>query len=202
MVKDQLYYSNSFRLNLRINITGQNYSPRGFLEDPRYFQITSVLNKSEQSIFMEGFIKYIAEALRDILKDSIKTQYYKNRWEPLNKSYLEFKQSHGLSSNIWEATGKLYNSISYMKLSDTTYEVGIDPKAHYGTGTPVSVVAQAMEFGNKYMPARPLFRPATRFIQRNIRTLWEVYLINPDEHITQNVINKINKLKREGRWIL
>lgn len=178
------------RMALYIPIAETLYSPRGFIHDPQFSDMFSKLSDRDIELIFNGFIKYLAKTMRTMLKKSIEFQYYKGRWAPLSPAYLKFKQAHGLSENIWEATGRLHDSISYRKSGDK-YIIGIRPNATYENGTSVQYVAVCMEYGTENMPARPLFRPVTNFIKRNIRLYWINYLSNPTAYLTQRVVNKL-----------
>lgn len=161
-------------ISLKIGILDSKYSPRIFVRDPNFG--FSHLNRVIQEEIENDFMKYLSGVIKKELKSAIKTQRYATRlWKPLEKKYLEFKRTHGLSENIWEATGKLVDSIIYRRLSNE-YFIGIDPKAKYPNGTSVEFIGKCMEFGTKNMPARPLFAPVMRRVKRNIRNHWLDYL--------------------------
>lgn len=182
------------RMELFVNVTDEVYSPRGFLTHPNYSHLFNSMSNSDKERVLAGFVRYLAVTIRKILKTSIKTQYYGGRWEPLSDSYLKFKQAHGLSENIWEATGKLVDSISYYRRGDR-YIIGIKDTARYPNGLSVLYVAKCMEFGTKNMPARPLFAPVLRYVRRHIRTYWEMYLLNPRQYAG----NRISELLKKSR---
>ena len=182
------------RMNLYINVTKQNYSPMGFIADPRYADIFLNMSEEDREKVMVGFVRYLTITMKKLLKSSIKKQYYARYWEPLSHNYLKFKREHGLSENIWEATGKLVNSISYRKQGNR-YVIGIPKSVKYSNGVSVQYVAKCMEFGTKNMPARPLFRPVLRYIKRYIRVYWELYLLQPRKYLNSRLSIII-----ENRW--
>lgn len=167
-----------------------SYTPRGFLNDPLYASIFLGLSDYDKERILIGFVRYLAVTMRKLLKKSIHSQYYSRYWDPLNPQYEKFKAEHGLSENIWEATGRLVDSISYRRAGNT-YIVGIPPEATYPNGTSVLYVAKCMEFGTKNMPARPLFAPVVRYIQRHIRIYWELYLKNPRNYVGDRLTQHI-----------
>lgn len=125
---------------------------------------------------LTAFSKYVAELYVRELVDAINSQRYKGRWEPLTSDYLEYKRKNGLSTNIWEATSLLKESITVYR-SDRSYVVGIDRSLKYpGTNVRVYKVIRWMEFGTSRMPARPLFSPVKRKLERNMRKIWESFL--------------------------
>lgn len=146
------------------------------INDPKYKLNTLPYDKKIE--VLEDFSKYLAEQMKKLLIRRIKTQYSYLRWKPLTPGYEEFKKKSGLSSNIWEATGLLVNSIICYKESNF-YVVGIDPRAKYpNSKVSVLFVAKCMEFGTRYMPARPLFGPTVSFMRRHVRKYWEKFLID------------------------
>lgn len=179
------------RMELRINILDTFYTPQGFYDVEIKTRFQNLTDPDKVQV-LNGFIRYLAVTMRKMLKSSIKSQYYKYKWKPLNPAYLKFKKAHGLSENIWQATGKLYKSISYRKVGNY-YIVGINPRATYENGTSVFMVAACMEYGSKNMPARPLFTPVLNYIKSNIKLYWRLYISNPREYVTQRIINKMKR---------
>lgn len=182
------------RISLYVNITKTTYSPMGFISDPRYISIFANMNEQDRERVLTGFVRYLTITMKKMLKQSIKKQYYVRYWEPLSHNYLKFKREHGLSENIWEATGKLVNSISYRRQGNK-FVIGIPKNVKYSNGVSVQYVAKCMEFGTKNMPARPLFNPVLRYIKRHIRTYWELYLLNPRKYLN----SRLSKIV-ENRW--
>lgn len=165
------------RMTLKVNLEVQdgNWTPGlPLISDPKYgLQDLSINDKYK---ILDDFCIYLARKMRDLVKRRIDVQYKYLRWEPLTPGYAEFKRKAGLSENIWEATGLLYKSIIAYRWFDS-YVIGIDPCAFYpDTKTSVLFVAKCMEFGTRYMPARPLFGPTIRFMRRHVREYWEAYL--------------------------
>lgn len=165
------------RMSLKVNLGVKDGTWRpGFalINDPKYGLNTLPLD--DKIKVQADFSKFLADKMKELLKKRIKVQYAYLRWKPLSQGYLEFKKKAGLSQNIWEATGLLIDSITYYK-EDNFYVVGINPRAKYpGSKTKVLFVAQCMEFGTRYMPARPLFGPTVSFMRRNVRKYWELFL--------------------------
>lgn len=165
------------RMHIKVNLDIKtNYWSPGLplINDPKYG--LNDLTQEEKLQIQSDFTKFLVKQLKKLLKRRIKTQYQYLRWAPLTPEYAEFKRRTGLSENIWEATGLLVDSISYKRVSDY-YIVGIDPNKMYpGTHTKVLFIAKCMEFGTRYMPARPLFGPTVYFMRRHIRSYWELFL--------------------------
>lgn len=180
------------RMELQINVTNTRYTPMGFINDPLYAPLFHNMSDHEKESVLIGFVRYLAITMKKMLRSSIKDQYYKRYWEPLSPSYAKFKEEHGLSENIWEATGKLVDSISYQKRGDK-YVIGIRPGSKYPNGTSVLMVAKCMEFGTKNMPARPLFAPVIRYIKRHIRVYWTLYLSKPRKYLNYRLSKKVEE---------
>lgn len=125
---------------------------------------------------LTAFSRKIAEIYVEKLVDAINSQRYKSRWEPLTPEYLEYKRKNGLSTNIWEATSLAKDSITYYR-SGNSYVVGVNRRLKYpDSNVLVYKVIRWMEFGTSRMPARPLFLPVKRDIERNMRKYWEEFL--------------------------
>lgn len=165
------------RMYVRINLGVQdgNWKPGvPFINDPKYG--LNNLSDSEKNKVLTGFCKFLAIQMRKLLKNRIVTQYRYLYWAPLTPGYTALKAKLGLSPNIWEATGLLLKSIGYYKEGDS-YIVGVNPHVYYpNSRVKVLFVAKCMEFGTRYMPARPLFGPTINFMRRHVRKYWELYL--------------------------
>lgn len=130
----------------------------------------------DYSTLLTAFSRKIADLYVKELVDAINSQRYKSRWEPLTPEYLEYKRASGLSTNIWEATSLLKESITYYK-SGSSYVVGVNRNLKYpGTNVNVYKVIRFLEFGTSRMPARPLFMPVKRKLERNMSLYWIEFL--------------------------
>jgi len=123
----------------------------------------------------QEFASWLADTMAEMLVDYINLQHYLGRWTPLSPAYKEWKESVGLSTDIWIATGTLRDSIRSKKISGG-YSVGPDPHAEYENGVSVLDVARWMEFGTSRMPARPLFGPVTDNIRKHSRAFLKRFL--------------------------
>lgn len=133
-------------------------------------------NPVDYSSLLTAFSRKIADLYVEELVEAINSQRYKSRWEPLTESYLQYKKDNGLSTNIWEASSLLKDSITFYR-SGNSYVIGVNRNLKYpGTNVPVMKVIRWMEFGTSRMPARPLFTPIKRKLERNMRNLWEEFL--------------------------
>lgn len=152
--------------------------------DTRFIPGKVIATKSNKSDLQPAFAEYVAYRLRNDIIAYIKDQRYarKGKWVPLKFEYVEYKKRKNLSTNTWEATSQLVNSIKVTKKGDK-FHVGISPsKTYKGSSLKVIQVARWMEYGTTKMPARPLFRPIIRLYRRHIRKYWEDFnseCINP-----------------------
>ena len=143
----------------------------------RYWDPGSKLlsNASKQEI--SDFQKYIANEYVRLVKLSIDRQRYKAKWKDLTPGYLEFKRAHGLSLNIWEATGQLKSSLKVSKLGRYNYSIGFDKRlVHKGSGAKLYKIARWMEYGTLRMPPRPLFRIVYIYMSANVSYFHDKYL--------------------------
>lgn len=130
----------------------------------------------EQEALLGKFAKKIALIYADEIVKSIESQRYKSKWEPLSGPYLEYKKRNNLSTNIWEATSLVHDSIGVWRSNDK-YVVGIKRDVKYpGSNVPAYRVIRMLEFGTSKMPARPLFMPVKRLINSRLRKYWEEFL--------------------------
>lgn len=126
---------------------------------------------------LTAFSRKIADLYVEELVSAINTQRYKSIWEPLTPGYLEYKRQNGLSTNIWEATSLVKESITYYR-SGNSYVVGVNRNLRYpNSNVLVYKVIRWMEFGTSRMPARPLFLPVKRKLERNMRKYWTEFLV-------------------------
>jgi hypothetical protein len=148
---------------IKIPVINQNYRP--MLKD----------NKLNAKI-QEEFAYWLAEEMKRYLRDVVKKQRYKSHWKPLSPDYLKYKQLHGLSTNIWEASGFLIDHITVRKYRDH-YIVGISRNLKYDVGgVSVYKVAVWMEHGTEKMPARPLFGPMYLYFRKNINFMFKKFI--------------------------
>lgn len=153
-------------MDIKIQVNGSIWRPA----------IRMSKGKKEQEKILGSFAKYIANIYRDELVKSINSQRYRGNWEPLSDDYVRWKKSQGLSTNTWEATSLLKDSISVWR-SDGSWVVGVSRRVKYlGSDVPVYRVCRWMEFGTSKMPARPLFLPVKRLISGRMRKYWTEFL--------------------------
>lgn len=132
--------------------------------------------KEEQEALLSKFAKKIALIYADEVVKAIESQRYKHKWEPLSEDYLEYKKRNGLSTNIWEATSLVHDSIGVWRSNDR-YVVGIKRDVKYPeSNVPAYRVIRMIEFGTSKMPARPLFMPVKRLINSRLRGYWREFL--------------------------
>jgi len=151
---------------------------------------------------LKYFTAFMAMEYAEQLYRAIETQRFKRLWADLTPKYLKHKELMGWSTQIWEATGLLKNSIGFWRLhrAGVHYAVGIRSNAFYTTETgeklSVRKVAQWMEYGTGEkaedgkgkpgfpgMPARPLFRPMRDQMSKNIDFYFKKFLGDYHEEV-------------------
>lgn len=143
----------------------------------RYWDAGSKLLEGYPRQELSDFQAYIASEYVRLVKLAIDNQRYRSKWKELTPGYLEFKRAHGLSPNIWEATGQLKNSLKVSKLGRYNYSVGFDKRlVHKGSKAKLYKIAQWMEYGTLRMPPRPLFRVVYIYMSSNISYFYDKYL--------------------------
>lgn len=141
------------------------------------------LSDRQKALYLDDFTKFIAKEMQKELVRAIDNQRFKYKWKPLNIAYLNYKKKHNLSLKTWEATGLLKDAIKVYKYGKV-YHVGIDKRRKYkGTSVRVYDVAVALEFGTRYIPARPLFRPIVTYMSKNISAYWNKFLKERGEEL-------------------
>lgn len=150
------------KINIYCNVTNQNFS------------VGYVAGYVNNDIYI-AFNNYMASEITRLIVVAINDQRYKSKWKKLSEPYKKYKKYHGLSPNIWDATGTLKMNVSYDITGDVLL-VGIDDYVRYEDGTRVIDVARWMEFGTINLPERPLFRPILIYVRKNIRYFYNRFL--------------------------
>lgn len=116
--------------------------------------------------------KFVEETVK-----AINSQSLLSKWPPLSRQYLAMKRQEGLSTNIWEATSELKNSLKVKK--SRRIVIGFDGRRRHG-GSQLKLVdiAKAVEFGSTAhrVPPRPLFREVYRWMNQNLSKYYLLYL--------------------------
>ena len=148
-----------------ITVTGYTYNPgknslRKFLSAEQY----------------KDFQIYMSEQLLNEFVRAIDNQRYAMKsWPPLSVTYRTWKKKHKLSLNIWEATGYLKDNMKIFKKGNLI-AVGFMQKDTYpNSSLKVNQVARYVEYGTVKMPARPLFRPITEYMRKNVNRYYKKY---------------------------
>lgn len=159
---------------LIVNVTDTKFIPGKVLS-------TNIDHPELQPLFAE----YLAYRLKNDLVRYIKTQRYakKGKWVPLKYEYVQYKKRKGLSTNTWEATSRLVESLTVTKRGSTIY-VGISKSKMYPESqVKVIQVARWLEYGTDRIPPRPLFRPIIRIYRKNVKRYWKDFM---DECFTKD----------------
>ena len=143
----------------------------------RYWNPSIKLLEGASKKEISAFQKYLAKEFIRLFKLSIDKQRYRAKWVELTPGYLEYKRRHGLSTNIWEATGQLKSSIRLFKIGRYNYSIGFDKRrVHVGSKAKLHNIARWLEYGTMRMPPRPLFRLIYRYMSSNISYFYDKYL--------------------------
>lgn len=147
-------------------------------------KVSKAIAKSAQQITFD-VLHAEAEKLARMVREEIDAQ--PATWQPLNPTYLKWKERVGLNTDMLKATENYYNSIAVQEVRNHlgrytaavgaknvprfTIRVGVPLTKHPGLGdaddkdTPkirYTDLAAILEFGNEHMPARPHWGPAYR----------------------------------------
>lgn len=130
----------------------------------------------ESPAIRKAFQSYMAREYVRLVKLCIDDQRYKSKWKDLTPGYLEYKRKHGLSLNIWEATGQLKNSLKLFSRGGSII-IGFDRRSHHkGSKAKLIDIAKWMEYGTIRMPPRPLFRVVYMYMSSNVSYFWKKFL--------------------------
>lgn len=151
---------------IHIQVTNQDWTPSAqFTKKEEY--------KGVDWLKFEGFLcrRFVVDTVL-----AVKRQSYVLHWRPLNLVYLRYKHTHGLSTNIWEATGTLISSLNYWKRGNV-WTIGFNRRRFYpGTRISLLFVARCLEFGAKRIPARPIFRRTHSYLESNTEKYLEAFV--------------------------
>ena len=143
----------------------------------RYWDAGARLLKGYPASTKRKFQIYIAKEYVRLVKISIDQQRYRMRWKDLTPGYLAYKKRHGLSLNIWEATGQLKDSLRVVAPRGKKITIGFDKRLnHKGSRTKIWRIAKWMEYGTRRMPPRPLFRMVYIYMSSNISYFWDKFM--------------------------
>ena len=156
----------------------------------KFAKIISELPEKQQKYLLEGFAKYISNEIVRQVKTAIETQNFKVFFKPLSPQYLDYKKRNKLELGFWRSTDFLLNHITVWKYKKE-YRIGFQKNVSYendqGKKTiPVYKVAQYLEFGTRLkdgrqnIPARPIFRPITAQVSKNVTFYLDRYLSTVD----------------------
>lgn len=124
----------------------------------------------------ENEIERLAGEVRDELVETIESQSLP--LTPLSPAYLAWKQAKGLDTRILIRTGHYLRHIEKEKTVSgpmIAYFIGVNRKARAvdeegrETDLPLWLLAQFLEYGTRYMPARPHWRPVKQRMQSRKR---------------------------------
>ena len=157
-----------------ITVTGYTYTPG-----------RNSIKKNMSPDEYKDFMIYMSEQLLNEFVRAIDNQRYvstrsNNAWKPLSLAYVTWKKKHKLSTNIWEATGHLKKSLKIFKKGNLIAvgfrQTDLYPKSF----AKVNDIARFLEYGSRKIqdrpPARPLFRPITIYMRKNVKIYYKRYM--------------------------
>lgn len=118
--------------------------------------------------FMKGYLEWLTQKVIDRIDEVLRRQLY--NWEPLSKSYKDWKKKMGLDPRIWLASHQTTKAITYwwVPLAQSWY-IGVNPRMLHrkykkggidqGKKTKARLydIIKWVELGTTKMPPRPLF---------------------------------------------
>ena len=135
---------------------------------------------------LSEFQRYISEEFVKLYISSIDKQRFRMKWRPLTPGYLIYKKIHGLSLNIWEATGQLKKSL-YVRNVGSRYCIGFDKRVnHKYRRIRLYRLAHILEYGTMTRPPRPLFRYIYMYMNKHISMYFNRFIKEHNISITSN----------------
>ena len=121
----------------------------------------------------KSFESYMAQNYVELVKERVREEKYKSKWKPLSPAYKKWKEDNNLSPKTWEATGELMRNLK-VKSHNT---IGFDNRRrHKMSGEKYIDITRKLEYGNRSVPARPLFRLVYWYMSKNIEFFYVKYL--------------------------
>lgn len=144
----------------------------------RYWDPGKFLAKDNRSLYYK-FQEWCANRFVEFVKKSIDRQRYKAKWKDLTPGYLTYKRRHGLSTNIWEASGQVKKDLKVLYSGNRKkLTIGFDVRVKHKRSKNLKVhkLAKILEYGTSRTPPRPLFRLAFNYFKNNTTYLYKVFL--------------------------
>lgn len=136
----------------------------------------------------------LAKALVLRVENTIRSQRFRPRLQPLSRAYARQKRRTGGHPGFWINTGYLVRNIrSWVDRAGNIF-VGFPQRLrHHSNGQRLAMIAKALEEGvpSKNLPARPVFKPAAQALVRDSTRLFERHL--------QQTSPKLLKIWRESK---
>lgn len=144
----------------------------------RYWDPGKFLASKNRAIYYR-FQEWCAHRFVEFVKLSIDRQRYKAKWRDLTPGYLAYKRKHGLSTNIWEASGQIKRDLKVLYSSNRKkMTIGFDVRVKHKRAKNLRVhqLAKILEYGTLRIPPRPLFRLAFNYFRNNTTYLYQLFL--------------------------
>lgn len=167
----------------------------------------SILKGDVLPVLKRRAYRYAVE-LRDLIKQRIREQTFPPPGlAPLSLRYLQKKKRMGYSTKTLVASAEYLNSITVIK-TPTGAKVGVKNKTHAPirlnsnqAGIPMFRIAQWLEYGTKYMPARPVWRPAYLQLQ-HAKSRIEAEWTKEMQTITKKAFEQALKIGASGGKVI
>lgn len=151
-----------------VTVTGYTYTPG-----------SNTLKKKLSDEEYRDFAIYMANQLADVIYQAIDKQRYNRKWPPLSVKYSTWKGVMHLSLNIWEATGRMKNSIKVFKKGNFIGVGFMQRDVYPKSSAKINTIARCLEYGtnsgNGRIPPRPLFRPALVYMRKHVSDYYKKY---------------------------
>lgn len=151
-----------------------------------FTELVSELGYSPIDI-QRGFGRALAATLAVLVREAIRSQKFKRKYEPLSEKYLKRKKRKGWHLGFWRASGYLMENIDVWedKKDHAIYVGFLDTKIHPESGTSCAVIARTLETGSekRNIPARPLFSDLARALGKDVSRWFRKYLIREWPHL-------------------
>lgn len=135
----------------------------------------------------KGFGRALAATLAVLVREAIRTQKFKRKYDPLSEKWKKRKERKGWHHGFWRASGYLMENIDVWEdRKDHAIYVGfLDTKMHPESGSSCAVIARALEKGSEKnnLPARPLFTDLARALGKDVTRWFRKFLLREYPHL-------------------
>lgn len=153
---------------------------------PFGFRVPTYLYKDADPMKIESlvpeFIQYLLEVYADnVLRELSRDPRYNKRWMSHSDEFKSDMLSRGYPTELHFSKESICDMFSVKKYPYTT-EIDISPRKRLGRGT-LENYLRLVEYGTSRYPARYLFTPARRDIEKNLRYYWDTFFATRVEDV-------------------